>query len=829
MEQENRVVVLIDMDCFYCQVEEKLDPELKGKPIAVVQYNPWKGGGIIAVNYEARAMGVKRGMRGDEAKEKCPDIELPSVPCNRGKADITKYRDAGKEVARVLQKFTPLLERASIDEAYLDITVPVDERLKTLNVNSITTDLLPNTFALGYHSIDEFVTDVQCGGGDSIDFDYNHARRLLVGAVLVSEVRAAVFEETGYRCSAGIAHNKILAKLVCGMNKPNKQTVLPKHSIDILYNTLSIRKVKHLGGKFGDTVCDVLKIKTMGELQKFSEKELQARFDEKNGSWLYNIARGIDLEPVQARFNPKSIGCCKQFRGKSALIDLESLKKWLKDLGDEIEDRLEKDAVENNRTPKQMVVSFSTQLPDGRDMSSSRSYNFVAANDLCGDFFSSKALELVLDSSEGVQHVEGESNRKLKAPIKFLGISVGKFEDNNEIKKIRKINDYFGAGSSNANNDKESVKHNDVKESLIENKQMNNEDENKQKKNKDESKQKTSEGKYYIMQKFLVAADKSKDHASFKIKEEKTSPQANTATVKPICESTLEKQESFFAKFLNKTKEAPNSDVIRPTTPVCNVVNRGEDSNDTNYSGSTINDEINKSIALFDDDPKYVEQVGNMRDQLLNKTNTGINEEDVIEPLLQTDIKIAPESKCDNIEEEPGTSRRTNTSTQVLNTFECSECRKIIQMDMIDTHSDYHLALKLREEERQRVRNETKSKTAPKVVKETNTNSMKKKTVIEDNSSKNDPGTSIANFFLKFDDTMPVETCSECGKKVPLDNFAEHLDFHEAQKLSRELNKRDTPSYVVGNSAKRKKKSISPMKKPKLHSISTKSIDSFFR
>lgn len=90
MDQENRVVVLIDMDCFYCQVEEKLNPELKDKPIAVVQYNPWKGGGIIAVNYVARAQGVTRGMRGDQAKEKCPDIELPSVPCQRGKADITK-------------------------------------------------------------------------------------------------------------------------------------------------------------------------------------------------------------------------------------------------------------------------------------------------------------------------------------------------------------------------------------------------------------------------------------------------------------------------------------------------------------------------------------------------------------------------------------------------------------------------------------------------------------------------------------------------------------------------------------------------------------------
>lgn len=109
------------------------------------------------------------------------------------------------------------------------------------------------------------------------------------------------------------------------------------------------------------------------------------------------------MEPVQARFNPKSIGCCKQFRGKAALLDLESVRKWLKDLGDEIEDRLDQDALENNRTPKQMVLSYSTQLPNGRDSSSSRSYNFVADDELCGELFSSKALELLLESSEGVK------------------------------------------------------------------------------------------------------------------------------------------------------------------------------------------------------------------------------------------------------------------------------------------------------------------------------------------------------------------------------------------------------------------------------------------
>ena len=73
--EDERVVCLIDMDCFYCQVESRLDPSLVGVPMAVVQYNSWQGGGIIAVSYEARAHGVTRSMRGDEARKKCPDIK----------------------------------------------------------------------------------------------------------------------------------------------------------------------------------------------------------------------------------------------------------------------------------------------------------------------------------------------------------------------------------------------------------------------------------------------------------------------------------------------------------------------------------------------------------------------------------------------------------------------------------------------------------------------------------------------------------------------------------------------------------------------------------
>lgn len=87
----------------------------------------------------------------------------------------------------------------------------------------------------------------------------------------------------GYDCSAGIAHNKILAKLACGMNKPNKQTILPLDEIPKLFKTLEIRKIRGLGAKFGEIVCETFKVKFMGDLLAFSERDLQKKLDDKNG------------------------------------------------------------------------------------------------------------------------------------------------------------------------------------------------------------------------------------------------------------------------------------------------------------------------------------------------------------------------------------------------------------------------------------------------------------------------------------------------------------------------------------------------------------------
>lgn len=157
---------------------------------------------------------------------------------------------------------------------------------------------LVNCFAVGYDNIGDYVNKITNRFANPyvdderfvLAYDPNDLPavrqsdlRLLIGACIAGEVRAAVKAETGYECSAGIAHNKILAKLAAGMNKPNKQTILPLAEIPALFDKLPVGKIKGLGGKFGEQVCETLGIKFLGQVLKFSEAELHRKLDEKNG------------------------------------------------------------------------------------------------------------------------------------------------------------------------------------------------------------------------------------------------------------------------------------------------------------------------------------------------------------------------------------------------------------------------------------------------------------------------------------------------------------------------------------------------------------------
>ncbi|XP_029926400.1 DNA polymerase eta [Myripristis murdjan] len=434
-----RVVALVDMDCFYVQVEQRLNPALRNTPCVVAQYKTWKGGSIIAVSYEARAYGVTRNMFADDAKMLCPDLQVARVRESHGKADLTNYRDASAEVIEVMSRFA-VIERASIDEAYMDLTAAVQQRLKDMTDKQIEPQLLRTTYIQGYpqccpeqqastghaaldkeeqrkKGVQEWLASqaVSLSGGHG-----SAALQLAVGALIVEEMRAAVEKDTGFRCSAGISHNKVLAKLACGLNKPNRQTVVPLDSVPELFNSLPISKIRNLGGKLGASITETLHVENMGELTCYSQAQLEQHFGEKTGQWLYDLCRGIEFEPVKPRQLPKSIGCSKNFPGKTSLATKEQVQHWLYQLAQELEERLIKDREMNGRVAKLLTVGVR-QLGDQRQSSFSR----------CCALARYDATKISSDSFAIIKSLNTAGNHQAawNPPLTMLLISASKFSD----------------------------------------------------------------------------------------------------------------------------------------------------------------------------------------------------------------------------------------------------------------------------------------------------------------------------------------------------------------------------------------------------------------
>uniref|UniRef100_A0A3P8SS27 DNA polymerase eta n=1 Tax=Amphiprion percula TaxID=161767 RepID=A0A3P8SS27_AMPPE len=436
---KERVVALVDMDCFYVQVEQRLNPALRNTPCVVAQYKTWKGGSIIAVSYEARAHGVTRNMWVDDAKTQCKDLQVARVRESHGKADLTIYREASVEVIEVMSRFA-VIERASIDEAYMDLTAAVQQRLKNMSDEQIDPHLLKTTYIQGYpqssaeleSSAEDPVLDKEeqrsrgllqwlaslrgplSGGQSSADL------QLTVGALIVEEMRTAVEKHTGFRCSAGISHNKVLAKLACGLNKPNRQTILPLDSVAELFNSLPISKIRNLGGKLGASITETLGVQNMGDLIQFSQAQLGQHFGDKTGQWLYDLCRGIEFEAVKPRQLPKSIGCSKNFPGRTSLATKEKVQYWLHQLALELEERLTKDRDANGRVAKLLTVGVR-QLGDKRPSSFSR----------CCALARYEATKISSDSFAIIKSLNTAGNHQAAwtPPLTLLHISASKFSD----------------------------------------------------------------------------------------------------------------------------------------------------------------------------------------------------------------------------------------------------------------------------------------------------------------------------------------------------------------------------------------------------------------
>ena len=259
---EQECVGFIDMDCFYVAVERTLDRSLVGVPCAVCQYESQQkdtktvdrtenrkvtvgGASLIAVSYEARARGVTRMMNTGAARKQCPELITVMVPTAHGKANMAVYKEAGQAVCEVLADFAEKVEKRSVDEVAIDITKAAKDLLETTPF----ADILEEALAPGSHQADSAATlemareshaanrkgskaqkerlERTSAGGASYD---QEERMLMAAAVVVSRARRAVSDRLGFSCSGGVAPTKQLAKLGCGLHKPNQQTVvLPRH------------------------------------------------------------------------------------------------------------------------------------------------------------------------------------------------------------------------------------------------------------------------------------------------------------------------------------------------------------------------------------------------------------------------------------------------------------------------------------------------------------------------------------------------------------------------------------------------------------------------
>ncbi len=253
-EQQGTVrdILHIDMNAFFASVEQRADPALRDRPMAVA--GSAKRGVILSASYEARACGVRTGMTYPEARALCPSLILAP-------ADPAKYSHACKRLIRIWERFTPAVELFSIDEAFLDVT--------------------------------------GCGPllGDPVS--------------IAVEIKERIWEEEGLTCSIGIAPNRLLAKLGSDMQKPDGLVLITPQDVPEVMEHLPVRELCGIGPSLTRQLAG-MGIWTCGELGRAPLRDLTGRFGVL-GARLQEMGRGTDPSPVvpmpeQEREEARSIG-----------------------------------------------------------------------------------------------------------------------------------------------------------------------------------------------------------------------------------------------------------------------------------------------------------------------------------------------------------------------------------------------------------------------------------------------------------------------------------------------------------------------------------------
>jgi DNA polymerase-4 len=280
---EDRTILHIDMDAFFISVEQRDDPSLKGKAAAVC--GSLSRSVVTSATYEARPYGIKAGMPVQEARRRCPHLILVE-------GDHSKYTKTASRIFALLKKYTPLVEVASIDEAYLDITQSL----------------------LMFKS-------------------YHH---------IAQSIKTQILEKEELTSSVGVAPNKLLAKLGSRLRKPDGLVMIPKDEVNRILEDLPVSSLFGIGPKLEEAL-KFMGIFTCGQLGRFPVPLLTKRFGA-IGERLHEMGQGLDDSPVvpfDQEEDPKSISNSVTLEEDTS--DLPTLRKVLLQLSERVSRRMRQD------------------------------------------------------------------------------------------------------------------------------------------------------------------------------------------------------------------------------------------------------------------------------------------------------------------------------------------------------------------------------------------------------------------------------------------------------------------------------------------------------
>ncbi len=306
------MILHCDMDAFYASVEERDRPELLGKPV-IVGGSPEKRGVVSAANYVARKYGVHSAMPSAVAHRLCPHgVYLPPR--------IGYYAEVSRQIRDIFERFTPLVEPLSLDEAFLDVTG--SEHL--------------------------FGTAADIG----------------------RQIKQAVRDELRLVVSVGVAPNKFLAKIASDLKKPDALVVVDPDKVQEFLDPLPVERLWGVG-KQSSKVFQGLGIRTIGQLRQCPSSLLQARFGS-SGEHLWQLARGIDDRSVVPEREAKSISHETTF--EHDIADVAALRAWLVDLTEQVGCRLRRHGLRGRTVQLKVrfadfsLITRSSTLPEPTDI-----------------------------------------------------------------------------------------------------------------------------------------------------------------------------------------------------------------------------------------------------------------------------------------------------------------------------------------------------------------------------------------------------------------------------------------------------------------------------